>query len=179
MQGEGRVGRCARRLDRELPRRGPCYGSRRPGADITRRAAFIGANFHQSFGHVHGVGGHFHVNGERRALDDSRQERRFDAEMLGGLLVDLEENGAQVLEDAGHAVIRLGSHGHAAVWTQSDALGAVEQGRSAARRCRDDAAHGQDLVGVCGGGRLAGRSDADHTADLHQLPIGRERSAGT
>ena len=111
-------------------------------------------------------------DGEGGALDHSGQKRGVDAEVGLGLLVHLEDDGAKILHDPGHARRLTGGHGHAAVGTDHDPLLAIAQHRAGATGRGDVCAGGYGEVGRAGLGVFARRGDPHAPGDFNKPPVG-------
>ncbi len=111
-------------------RRGACDSRGDTGRDVVRRAAFIGAHLNQALRNVDHILLWAGRDGECRAFDDGGQKRCFHAEMRRFAVIHLEQNRAQILQNARHGVVGIRRNGHATIRRHDNVLRAVFQGRA-------------------------------------------------
>ena len=100
--------------------RGGRHNAGLAGTNQAASAGFKVTDLHQAFDDMNGAAILIYVDGECRPLDDRREIRRRDLEMLFRSLVHFQEQRAKVLHDTGHHVpgfrrdhdLATGRHGH-------------------------------------------------------------------
>jgi hypothetical protein len=140
--------------------------------DHPAHTAVDGSDLHHALNHLNRAAMLVDNDGESRPFDNGGQHWRIDCKVRNPGVLDLEEQGAEILDDAREAG-RLRSRWKPKLTLRSndDVIRAPDQGRSSGRTRQQDIAGGELAIHLYGGRLQAGVHDSRIAAQLSDQPF--------